>query len=160
MPKNAFGPNTDKDPEAFSNRPKYLNSGTLIGPVIDIRAIYERALEKVEQGLGAVGDQFVFPENLGEQEYQRQMNNPRVEMPWFNHVYHIFGYFSQPQTSGKAIKSITFVPNRRYDFSIGLNYKSSLFQTMTHSAADITLFTFAGEHENRTSQELSRFAPV
>ena len=160
MPKNAYGLNTDKDPEAFSNRPKYLNSGTLIGPVTDVRAIYERALEKVEQGLGALGDQFVFAEILGEQEYQRQMNNPRVDTPWSIHAFDIFRYFSNPEASGKAVKNVTLVPGRRYDFAIGLDYKSSLFQTMTHSASDIAFLTFASKDKNSTTQEFSQLAPI
>ena len=152
MPKNAYGPNTDKDPEAFSNRPKYLNSGTLIGPVTDVRAIYERALEKVEQGLGAVGDQFVFAEILGEQEYQRHTDNPGMGTPWFSHAFDIFRYFSGPPASAKSVKNITLAPGRRYDFAIGLDYMSSLFQTMTHSAEDVAFLTFASENNKSTTQ--------
>lgn len=38
---DAYGAKTDK--ETDSNRPRFLNSGTIIGPIGDLRKLYERA---------------------------------------------------------------------------------------------------------------------
>ena len=48
LPKDVYGADTDKEKEGFHNRPRYLNSGNVIGPAADVRAIYQYALQKVE----------------------------------------------------------------------------------------------------------------
>ncbi|KAF5543964.1 hypothetical protein FMEXI_6800 [Fusarium mexicanum] len=41
--KDLYGPKTDRDPEVFHDvRPKYLNSGSMIGPVGDMRKYFRR----------------------------------------------------------------------------------------------------------------------
>src|SRR5438034_264713 len=71
LPENAWGPGTDKDPRL--NRPRFLNSGTVIGMVADMKAVYVAAAMKVEdQGRGTIEDQLVFSEIFSEQEYQRE----------------------------------------------------------------------------------------
>ena len=157
LPRNAYGPNTDQDPKGLTSRPRYLNSGTVIGRVDDVRAIYERALEKVDQGLGAIGDQFVFAEILGEQEFQRQLLMSNMARPWYYPLFNTFPYSHPLSPSAKAVKNTTLAQNRRYDFSIGLDYTSSLFQTMTHSSDDIAFITYT----NVTSSSLPQsFSPV
>ncbi|MCJ1398500.1 hypothetical protein MMC11_001700 [Xylographa trunciseda] len=152
LPKNSYGKNTDTDPEGFNNRPKYLNSGTIIGPVSDVRAIYERALEKVDQGLGAIGDQFVFAEILGEQEYGREISHPTAHKSWLPGLFGTRSPFEPSLPVTEAVKNLTLMPNRRYEYSIGLDYWSSLFQTMTHSSEDIR-FT---KYNNLTSRASSQ----
>ncbi|MCJ1473741.1 hypothetical protein MMC13_002392 [Lambiella insularis] len=146
LPKDVYGPGTDKDPEGFSNRPRYLNSGTLIGPAKDIRAIYERALQKVNQGLGAIGDQFIFAEILGEQSYVR------LSTPSANRGLLIPGPNTVPF---KSIKPVELNPGRRFDYHIGLDYESSIFQTMTHSVSDITFLTYSAETYNPSEALIS-----
>lgn len=155
LPRNAYGLNTDRDPEGYTNRPRYLNSGTIIGRVNDVRAIYERALEKVDEGLGAIGDQFVFAEILGEQEYQRQLSMSNMGRPWYYPLFNTNPFYQMRSPSAKAVKHMTLPGNRRYDFSIGLDYRSSLFQTMTHSSDDIAFITYA----NVSSSTLPRSHP-
>ncbi|KAI1020380.1 hypothetical protein LB503_006067 [Fusarium chuoi] len=50
--KDLYGPNTDRDPEVFHDvRPKYLNSGSMIGPVGDMRKYFRRVHERMQRGL-------------------------------------------------------------------------------------------------------------
>ncbi|VTO83006.1 unnamed protein product [Fusarium graminearum] len=50
--KDLYGPNTDRDPNEFhDNRPKYLNSGSMIGPVGDMRRYFRRVYERMQRGL-------------------------------------------------------------------------------------------------------------
>ena len=142
LAKDSYGISTDKDPEGYTNRPKYLNSGAIIGPVSDVRAIYKRALEKVDQGLGAIGDQFVFAEIMGEQEYVRQLLNPITHDSWFLGLFREFSPFHSSSPAMRAVKKMTLIPKQHYEYSIGLDYTSSLFQTMTHSAEDIEFITY------------------
>ncbi|KAL6715316.1 hypothetical protein ACLMJK_007581 [Lecanora helva] len=146
LPENIYGPDTDKDPTAMHNRPRYLNSGNVIGPAKDVRAIYGYAVKKVEeQGRGSIGDQFVFAEIFGEQEYQRETiraNSHGTMGQWYDWLSNKMGLSPSPLSANITINNMTVIPGQRYEYSIGLDYTSQLFQTMTHSAADIDFITY------------------
>ncbi|MCJ1385313.1 hypothetical protein MMC17_008435 [Xylographa soralifera] len=152
LPNDSYGKKTDQDPDGFNNRPKYLNSGTIIGPVSDVRAVYKRALEKVDQGFGAIGDQFVFAEILGEQEYNRDLSNLNARNSWSLGLSGSLNPFRPSLPVTRAVKNITLIQNQRYEYSIGLDYTSSLFQTMTHSGEDVRFITY----NNITSRSSSK----
>ena len=146
LPKNVYGPQTDKDPESFLTRPRYLNSGTLIGPVAEVRKLYEYTLKKLEElGGSVIGDQFVFAEVFGEQEYQREIQRKSSQGTggrWLDWLSDRLGTSESPLSANITINNMTAVPGRDYEFSVGLDYESSLFQTMTHSARDIDFITY------------------
>lgn len=146
LPKDVYGLGTDKDSAAFSNRPRYLNSGNVIGPAADVRAIYRYAAEKVdEKARGLMNDQSVLAEIFGEQEYQRESIRRASQgtqdrfYDWFSNK---LGYPDSPLSANITINNMTTVDGQRYEYSIGLDYESNLFQTMTHSAADIEFITY------------------
>lgn len=146
LPEDVYGPETDKDSESFLNRARYLNSGNIIGPAADVRVIYQYAVEKVEEkGRGTIGDQFVFAEIFGEQEFQRETIRRASQgtqdrfYDWFSNK---LGYPDSPLSANVTINNLTAVEGQRYEYSIGLDYGSNLFQTMTHSAADIEYITY------------------
>ena len=146
LPSDVYGPETDKDPKAFLNRPRYLNSGTVIGPVKDIRDMYELAVHKVEdKGEGGLGDQFVFAEIFGEQEFQRETlrrSSQGTGGRWLDWISDKLGTSESPLSANITIKNMTTVPGQRYEYGIGLDYESRLFQTMTHSVDDITFIAY------------------
>lgn len=146
LPKDAYGPSTDTDPDGFRNRPRYLNSGTVMGPVKDVRAIYGVAVEKVEkENRGIIGDQFVFAEIFGEQEYQRETQRLSTQGTggrWYEWLSNALGASDSPLAANQTINNMTVIPGRRYEFGIGLDYTSEMFQTMTHSANDIKFLTY------------------
>ena len=145
LPKNTYGAETDKDPEAFNNRPRFLNSGTIIGPVTDIRKMYERALEKVHDNRGTIGDQFVFAEIFGEQEYRREVlrqGSQRAGGRWLDWISNALGTTESPLSSNRTINNMTIMPGHNYEFGIGLDYESRIFQTMTHSTSDIEFISY------------------
>lgn len=144
LPIDVYGPDTDLSLEGFFNRPRYLNSGAVIGPVKDVRAIYQRAREKIEQGIGHAGDQFLFAEIFGEQEYYRQFYlASKPGRRFMNRWNDQHSGISDHSKRSSNISTNTRVPSidpktQNVDFSIGIDYKSSLFQTMTHSGGDIS----------------------
>ncbi|KAL8923857.1 MAG: hypothetical protein Q9172_002945 [Xanthocarpia lactea] len=146
LPKDVYGPLTDTDPEGFLNRPRYLNSGTVMGPAKDVRAIYGVAVEKVEKdNRGTLGDQFVFAEIFGEQEYQRESQRLSTQGAggrWYEWLSSALGASDSPLATNQTINNMTVIPGRRYEFGIGLDYTSAMFQTMTHSAHDIDFLTY------------------
>ena len=94
LPKDMWRGNTDTTVGSFPNqwsatRPKFLNSGMIMGPAKDMRALFARAVQKVTE-LGEEpepddngsrwsekvyhhSDQSVFNVIFGEQEYQREV---------------------------------------------------------------------------------------
>lgn len=146
LPKDVYGPLTDRDPNAFHNRPRYLNSGTIIGPVAGVRAIYENAVQKVEQkGRGEIGDQFVFAEIFGEQEFQRETirrSSQSTGGRFYDWLSNTLGTSDSPLSANITIHNMTTVAGQRYEYSIGLDYESRLFQTMTHSADDLEFIVY------------------
>lgn len=92
LPKDAYGPDTDKDPWHYKSRPRYLNSGTVLGRVDAARSIYDAALQLVIASKDVWSDQGILAD--------------------------IFGQSSKPAP-------------------MTLDYRSALFQTMTHSHDDI-----------------------
>lgn len=146
LPKDAYGPQTDRDPEAFRNRPRFLNSGNVMGPVKNVRDIYKYALEKVDRkNRGELGDQLVFAEIFGEQEFQRETQ--RIESQpatgrWMEWISGTLGNSESPLSANVTINNMTVVAGQRYEYSIGLDYESRLFQTMTHSVDDVAFITY------------------
>ena len=103
LPKDMWDGNTDGTIGSFPNlwsatRQKFLNSGMIMGPAKDMRALFAQAAKKVE-ALGQdpepddngsrwsekvyhSSDQSVFNMVFGEQEYQREVMRIR-HMSWF-----------------------------------------------------------------------------
>ncbi|KAL8712674.1 MAG: hypothetical protein Q9220_003206 [cf. Caloplaca sp. 1 TL-2023] len=146
LPKDTYGPPTDSGDDGFHIRPRYLNSGNIIGPVKDVRAMYEAAVQKVEkENRGSIGDQFVFAEIFGEQEYQRETQRQSTQGAggkWYEWVTNVLGGSESPLAANQTINNMTTEPGRRYEYGIGLDYESSMFQTMAHSAGDIEFVTY------------------
>ena len=146
LPEDVYGEKTDKDPEHYLDRPRYLNSGNVMGPAKDVRDIYEYAADKVEnQNRGDMGDQLVFAEIFGEQEFQREtqrMASRTAGGQFFEWVKSSLGSRKSPLAANVTINNMTVVPGQRYEYSIGLDYESQLFQTMTHSIDDVAFITY------------------
>ena len=163
LPKDVYGPKTDQDPESFLNRPRYLNSGSIMGRAQDVRDVYQRALEKIEQNRGGLGDQFIFAEIFGEQEFQRETLRRASQGTggrWMDWVSDTLGNSESPLSANITIKNMTAIPGQRYEFGIGLDYESRLFQTMTHSANDVDFLYYNGTTDLLTTHHsLPLFLP-
>ena len=148
LPKDVYGPETDKDAKALLNRPRYLNSGNVIGRAQDVRDVYELAVDKIEkQGKGSLGDQFVFAEIFGEQEFQRETLRRASQGTggrWVDWLSDTLGRSESPLSANITINNLTAIPGQRYEFGIGLDYESRLFQTMTHSGDDVEFLYYNG----------------
>lgn len=167
LPKNIYGAETDTDPLSYRNRPRYLNSGTVIGRAADVRAVYDTAMQKVTDGRGITDDQFIFAEILGEQEYQRETDRKSSQGAggrWLDWLSDALGTSESPLSGNVTINNSTIQPGRNYQYSIGLDYESRLFQVMTHSADDVKHVTYndsdrlaqiQDEHESLRSRPFS-----
>ncbi|KAH0424287.1 hypothetical protein CcaCcLH18_11638 [Colletotrichum camelliae] len=112
--EDLYGPHTDEDSEQFHDvRPRYVNSGSFMGPVGDMRRLLRRAQEKVEEkraaGINIFSDQGIFAEMFGEQELWRASKRK----------YH---------ASGKIVQDAELeIEADHFDYGIGLDYIQDLF---------------------------------
>lgn len=140
LPPDSWGPQTDKDPLGYQNRPTWLNSGTIMGKAVAMRALYSYAMQKIDQeGRGVLGDQFVLAEIFGEQEYQREVLRQNTSNKWLDWLSSKLGTSGAPNISNVRMDA---VPGRNYEYGIGLDYESQLFCTMTHSHRDVDWLSF------------------
>lgn len=115
VPDHAFGPNVDvalkdasKDP--YHARARWLNSGTILGPAADVRALFEETSNSVRTLNEGDSDQWYFAKIWGIQEYSRLLLQPNVTLPSKESV-------DIPEVS-KGTKT---------DYHIGIDYESSIF---------------------------------
>lgn len=95
-----------------------------------------------EEDRGFIGDQFVFAEIFGEQEYQRETLRKATRNSWLDHLSNAFIGPDSPLAENKTINPVNVVPGKQYEFALGLDYGSELFQTMTHSADDVEFVSY------------------
>lgn len=83
LQKDIFGPKTDSGNRHAQTRPRWLNSGTILGPAAEVRAIFESTNSRLQDKFHGYSDQWYFAEIFGDQEYQRNSlaKNPRSLKP-------------------------------------------------------------------------------
>lgn len=145
-----YGPQTDHDIDDEKNpfakmRQRYLNSGTVIGPVGDVRAIFERAAEKALVSTNFGSDQGIFAEIFGEQEYQREL----IRAQNLSRLQRIFLALKRVTVGLSELDDVTSphpthhgmnpaTPGgRNYEFHIGLDYGGELSQPTVFSENDL-----------------------
>ncbi|KAK5004856.1 hypothetical protein LTR60_006431, partial [Cryomyces antarcticus] len=162
LPPNAYGKNTDKDDESFLNTPKYLNSGAVLGTAASLLRIYTEAIDRVENhGLDGYGDQYVFAALFGEQEYAREASRHSKSGGWSRLVpgsnrARLLPFLHRgPASPSNSTANSTILDAKRHELGMGLDYESRLFQTMTHSAGDITFLTYGNKTQVRQARRRS-----
>ncbi|KAJ4189455.1 hypothetical protein NW767_011647 [Fusarium falciforme] len=118
LPPNVFGFFTDYKIGRWKyTRPKFVNSGSFIGPIGDMRRYFQRVKDKMDRDLDEIssskdlgGDQGIFAEVFGEQELWRQ---------------HISG------TKAAVIPSPS-----ELEYHLGLDYTQELFYPTCYSEED------------------------
>ncbi|KAK9457169.1 hypothetical protein V1511DRAFT_455640 [Dipodascopsis uninucleata] len=68
LPKDIYGPNTDHDPYEFEVRPRWLNSGNIIGPAKVLKEIYMRAFDVQQRSGVHFSDQLILADIFGKQD--------------------------------------------------------------------------------------------
>lgn len=146
LPDDIYGPDTDNfidDPKNPSSRfrQRYLNSGTVMGSLAEMRKFYERSMFKFNENANFGSDQSIFAEIFGEQEYQREVIRLRYLTRWqkWKMWWRESMYRTQEQTildphpSRYKMEPANGAP---YDYGIGLDYTSSLGQATVFAESD------------------------
>lgn len=118
LPKDAFGPINDTDivtaiSDPVHSRPRWLNSGTVMGTLEDVRGVFEATLEFVKKNHTSDSDQWYLANLFAAQEYSRTLLQKK---PSFNKP-------AQPEIP-------VIEKGKKTEYHIGLDYESELFQTV------------------------------
>jgi hypothetical protein len=125
IPANAYGRKTDKG--TATNRPRWLNSGTVMGPVGELRRLYEWAhvLWMAYDTNG--GDQDYFSNIYGRQELSRQ--RLRGSKEWS------FGF-------GERFRDKDLIwphmETQHTDYHLGVDLTSTVFQLLNKAVGDVS----------------------
>ncbi|KAJ1333007.1 hypothetical protein MN608_02997 [Microdochium nivale] len=128
LPKKAFGPHTDIGP-LERLRPRWLNSGTIMGPVREVRDVFEAALRKIEENHVTDSDQYYFGIVQGEQSYKRRLLKLQADQAQGKNVSEM-ELFLLPKHPDKDIPKQ--VKGTRAEYYIGLDYESNMWQTIAY----------------------------
>ncbi|KAI9823958.1 MAG: hypothetical protein M1819_001110 [Sarea resinae] len=145
LPETSYTSKTESDPKGSLTKPRFLNPGTVIGPVSDLKAIYESASRKIgEKDRTDIGEQSIFAEIFGEQEYQREEFRKSTQTfgsRWWEWISDKLNYIDGT-ANATSPKNMTVLPGQQYEFGIGLDYESSLFQAITHADSDVEMIIY------------------
>ncbi|KAJ8099358.1 hypothetical protein POJ06DRAFT_256764 [Lipomyces tetrasporus] len=68
LPKDIYGKDTDNDVYDFKNRPRWLNSGNIMGPAKVLKEIYMRAFDIQQRSKIHFSDQLILADIFGKQD--------------------------------------------------------------------------------------------
>jgi hypothetical protein len=125
LPEMAFGPRTDEGREDF-NQPRWLNSGTVMGPAKDIRDLLRATETEIHANYITDSDQFYLAEIFGGQSYARLEKKPELIREFKNIRYGQEHHFKEEDLH-RRLPNLTV---ERREYHIGIDYESSLFQTL------------------------------
>lgn len=179
LPDDLYGPNTDTimgRNKYTSLRQRWLNSGYAIGPVKDMRKLFKRAEEKVEESEkhdyydnGSHGtdlmyhgsDQSVFNIIIGEQEYQREV----VRRRYLSSIDKARGkkkvaptYIEGTKVDDPLNPKFVHEPmkaeaGKSYEFGMGLDYFSDLGQQTVNSEEDARWIRYDSDFEEQIGEQ-------
>ena len=134
MPKYSYGPYDDeslddarKDP--YHSRPRWLNSGSIIGPVKDLRALFKAASDMVHDENKEDSDQWYYAKIFGVQEYARTLLEASPKLPSSN------------------VTAPEIQPGQQTEFHIGLDYENAMFQTVGYDDPYLTWWQHDGSKD-------------
>ena len=129
---DVFGPATDT--WMVPNRPRWLNSGTIMGPARDMRAMFAATMNIVHRKYDEEfqfhnSDQYYFQEMWAEQEIGRLMRRD--------------GKVDAPLVKADVRGMIPKIPmGLRTEFHVALDYESDVFQTSAAYTEYLTWMSF------------------
>ncbi|KAI9171831.1 hypothetical protein HJFPF1_01322 [Paramyrothecium foliicola] len=141
----AFGPKTGNG-EMFFSDPRWLNSGTLIGPVDDVRALIDATMEEIEATydpdyVHSESDQFYLANVWGRQEYYRSKA--------------AVGEGDIPGGGKDRRPPHIRQDDQQTEFHVSIDYESALFQTKAGYEPFFGYMQFNGaDHTSTQSRDL------
>ncbi len=140
LPSDIYGSQTDKDGgDGTKNRPRYLNAGTVMGHIGDLRKLYAGAIETMK-AKNYTSDTEVFAHMFGEQEHGREVSRTQSSSLWQRFKPSILrrtraGILARPphpttrdRLTIREDKDEAKTPPPPRDYGIGLDYRGEISQ--------------------------------
>ncbi|KAI5237588.1 hypothetical protein E4T42_09189 [Aureobasidium subglaciale] len=145
LPEHVFGSNTDTDVgdrnPYLKFRPRYLNSGVVVGTAGAMRQLFTEALIRANEDPNFGSDQNIFGSIFGDQEVYREVVRQR-DMGWIERQHNLR---SDDPRRGlvreddlEAVRNLT----RSMEFGIGLDYEGSISLPTVFSEDDTEWVNF------------------
>ncbi|KAI0022418.1 hypothetical protein F4780DRAFT_734134 [Xylariomycetidae sp. FL0641] len=138
LPERAFGPDTDHG-IIEHHRARWLNSGTIMGPVREVRDVFAATLARIHDNFSTNSDQFYFAEVFAAQSYRRKLlklqrdrelgldvtQEEQETLPHLNdeREFPSVDLAHEEEEGGEVEKA-------RYEYFIGLDVDSVMWQTV------------------------------
>lgn len=141
LPPDVYGWDTDLGIHVDMNRPRWLNPGTVMGQVADLKPIYAQVLAFVEQQKhNKTSEHLALTQMYGRQEYVRELERRRSSNAFMEWLYRRIGISDASNISGAEEPQLK--PGWRYEYGIGVDSESRIFFDMLHSHRDLEWLNF------------------
>ncbi|CAM1511881.1 Fc.00g093940.m01.CDS01 [Cosmosporella sp. VM-42] len=152
--EDLYGAETDIEGDYYHNiRPRFLNSGSFMGPIGDMRRYFRRVKERmyrqIANDLPFDGDQGVFGEIFGEQEAWRTWRREQKSGISFNDTRQ-----ELPNQDGVVLSQ------REFEFHVGLDYTQNLFLPTVYEERDGDFVTLSNHSMIETSSSRLGISPA
>lgn len=156
IPDGAFGLGDD----IANSQPRWLNSGTIMGPVSSMRAMFAATIDRINATydpdyICRESDQMYMGDVWGDQEYARSVRALKLQAVGGDVVVvdeqdfvpeGIDGFIPEGVEPERWIPDIA--PGQKTEFQIGLDYESSLFQVWAGYENFLDLLSFNGTNSS------------
>lgn len=134
LPPDIYGPKTDKKRDGTLNRPRWIESGAVMGQTSDLIPIYERVLEEMKKQPLRANEQLIFTNMFGAQEYSREIERRKTVSPFKEWLWDYMGILEATNVT-KVRAHIQ--PGAQHEFGMGLDYEGQLFLSTRKTLGDI-----------------------
>lgn len=161
LPTDVYGPLTDRvsynEESSFNKyRQRYLNSGTIMGPVGDMKHVFEAALIKAKEMSADTGsEQAAFASLFGAQEYHRERIRQDNLTDWQKFTSNFYRYhrddiLAEHQTRKRPPPTDDLAS---HEFGIGLDYRGELSLPTVYSEDDAIWLSYASASSIRDAAQ-------
>ncbi|CAD6441843.1 07cc15af-3585-4830-b6f6-5b323db1c25e [Sclerotinia trifoliorum] len=151
LPKKNHKSKADKYEAGIYNRPRFIEGALAVGKAGDVRRVWKKAEELVRLQNKSKKDtsvQKVLTQIFGEQEWNRSQSRKASSSKFRIWLEEKMGY--GVGVDALATNNIMFKPegaSENYEFGIGLDYSSRVFQTMQKSSDDLRFVRYGDKQE-------------
>lgn len=132
LPRWAFGPETDSGKWRHLNRPRWLNSGTIVGPLGDIRDLFQATSNLIAANYTVDSDQFYFSDIFGIQEHARRLVAGDMPADKMQYRWHTDGWNGEGHMEWVQLLEPSLNHGQRTEYHVTIDYESQLFQTVAY----------------------------
>ncbi|KAK3670753.1 hypothetical protein LTR78_009325 [Recurvomyces mirabilis] len=156
LPEDVYGTRTDtpaSDDNPFINyRPRFLNSGTAIGPVKAMRKLFGQALKQAHEEPNIGSDQYIFSHIFGDQEIWREaVRRDAVLTQQKTRPYAKQGHRGRVDFVEEHISEVRAKAAERedgnFEFGIGLDYGAEIVLNTVFAEEDTAWLEFSNQSQ-------------